>query len=106
MCSGDETVYLSGFSARGSPFENALHDLLKKYKTEVDLFIYNDTDDFINAINNEPLVSENTNHNIIPSENGTINKYWYYLNKIIIQPPSEDYPEGKTVKDSITEQIL
>ena len=51
-------------------------------------------------------MSENTNHNIIPSENGTINKYWYYLNKIIIQPPSEDYPEGKTVKDSITEQIL
>lgn len=74
-------------SSVGTPIENYVTALLKHYKEEIDLYIYNNTSDFQNSINNE-------------SEAPYIN----YLN-IIIEGPSTEYPSGKKVKDSILEQI-
>ena len=83
----DRTITYLQASAKGTPIENYVNVLLKHYKTEVDLFIYNDTEDFKNVINNE---SEQP--------------FLTYLS-IIIEVPSEKYPNGKTVKDAILEQI-
>lgn len=84
----DRTITYLQTTARDTPIEDFVNDLLKHYKTEVDLFIYNNTKDFENAIKNEsnPL-------------------FLQYLG-IKLENPSENYPEGKTVKDSILEQIL
>lgn len=84
----DRTITYLQASALGTPIESYVNILLKEYKNEIDLFVYNDTDDFYNVVKNEirePFVS--------------------YLN-ILIQAPSEKYPNGKTVKDSIIEQII
>lgn len=102
----DRTITYLQASAIGTPIEDMVNDILKRYKTEVDLFIYNDTEDFKISLDTEPVISSNSDYNTILSENGYINRYWYYLNKVIIQAPSDNYPEGKTVKDSILEQII
>lgn len=93
-------------SAIGTPIEAYVNALLKHYKTEVDLFIYNDTEDFINAINAEPQYMKNADGtDMLDEENNKIpNPYYLYLH-IVIEAPSEDYPTGKTVKDSIIYQI-
>lgn len=84
----DRTITYLQASAIGTPIENFVNELLKEYKEEVDLFVYNDTDDFINAVQNESR-----------------QPFLTYLN-IVIQPPNENYPTGKTVRDSIIEQII
>lgn len=44
-------------SAIGTPIENGVNALLKRYFTEVGLFVQNNTNDFINALNNESNAS-------------------------------------------------
>jgi len=74
-------------SSIGTPIEEFVTALLKHYKEQIDLYIYNNTLDF-----NEGVVNE------------TESPYTNYLN-IIIEAPSTDYPTGKKVKDSILEQL-
>lgn len=74
-------------ASEGTPIETDVNEILKHYKTEIDLYIYNDTSDFVDGINNE-----------------TDNTILGYLNRIIA-PPTEEYPTGETVKDGILEQI-
>ncbi len=78
----DRTITYLQVSAVGTPIENFVNALLKRYKTEVDLFIYNNTKDFENVIKNE-----------------TVTPFLNYLN-IVVAPPNF------TVKDSILKQIV
>jgi len=84
----DRTITYLQASAIGTPIENYVNDILKFCKNEIDLFIYNNTDDFKEKI-----------------ENTILEPYRTYLNDIIVEAPSEQYPTGKTVKDSILQQI-
>lgn len=83
----DRTISWLEASAVGTPIEPYVNALLREYKTEVDLYIYNNTNDFIDRVNNE-----------------TNEPFLTYLN-IVVGVITEQYPNGKTVKDSITEQI-
>lgn len=102
----DRTITWLQAEAVGTPIENFVNALLKHYKTEVDLFIYNDTDDFKNAVENEPSTIKDANGNDILDADGNPqpNPYYQYL-RIVIEAPSTDYPKGKRVMDSILEQI-
>lgn len=73
--------------AKDTPIETYVNELFKKYKQEVDLYVYNNSDDFKNVVTNE---SESP--------------YKEYL-EIIVAPPSDKYPSGETVKDGILYQI-
>lgn len=83
----DRTITYLQASGIGTPIENYINALLKRYKNEIDLFIYNDTDDFKNVVESE-----------------TEQPYLTYLN-IVVEAPSDEFPTGKTVKDSILSQI-
>lgn len=73
--------------AKDTPIESHVNELFKRYKEEVDLYVYNNSDDFKNIVINE---SESP--------------YKEYL-EIIVAPPSDKYPSGVTVKDGILYQI-
>lgn len=83
----DRSITYLQASAIGTPIEPYVNSLLRNYKEEVDLYIYNGTDDFEQAVISESL-----------------EPYLSYLN-IIIEAPTEKYPLGKNVRDSILEQI-
>ena len=83
----DRTITYLQASGIGTPIESYINTLLKRYKNEIDLFIYNNTDDFKNVVEGE-----------------TEQPYLTYLN-IIVEAPSDELPTGKTVKDSILSQI-
>lgn len=93
-------------SAVGTPIESFVNALLKHFKTEVDLFIYNNTDDFLTGVANEPQTIKDENGNDVLDGDGNPqpNPFYAYL-QIVIEAPSDEYPTGKKVRDSINEQI-
>lgn len=85
----DRTISYLHAAAIGTPIEMHVTEVLKHYKEEIDLFIYNNTDDLINAVMAEPQFL---------ADGVTPNPIWNYL-RIVTQPPDH------TVYDTIVEQI-
>lgn len=77
----DRTMIYFQASAKGTPVESFVNAILKHYKEQIDLWIYNNTSDWLDAIESEPKNSE----------------IYQYLNI----PLKESF----TVKDSIKLQI-
>jgi DNA-binding protein Fis len=77
----DRTITYLQESAKGTPIEDFVNAILRRYKEEVDLFIYNDTDDLYNRVTTE-----------------TQQPFLTYLNIVI-------HPSGKRTKDGIIESI-
>jgi hypothetical protein len=68
----DRTITYLQVSGMGTPIEQFVNALLKRYKNEVDLFIYNDTDDFKNKVISETEQPYLTYLNIQTAPNWTV----------------------------------
>lgn len=90
----DRTISYLQATAIGTPIEPYVTAILKHYEKEINLWLFNATDDWANAIINEPefLVD------------GSPNPIYNYL-EIQTRPVSEEYPTGLNVRQGVLQQI-
>lgn len=92
----ERTILYLQASAADTPAAPLINAIIIHYKYEIELWIYNATDDLKNAILNEPEYMDEAK--TIP------NPIHYYLT-IPTVPPNPRFPEGLTVGTSILYQI-